>query len=56
MILICSDDKEPTTDIVCSWLRYFEKEFIRISNKDVIDIKTVYLNDDFIEVDFLINK
>lgn len=56
MILICSDDKEPSTDIVCSWLRYFEKEFIRISNKDVIDIKTVYLNDDFIEVDFLINE
>lgn len=56
MILICSDDKEPTTDIVCSWLKYFDKKFIRISNKDVIDIKTVYLNDNFVDVDFLINE
>lgn len=56
MILICSDITEPSTDIVCSWLNYFNKKFIRISNKDLIEIKTVYINNENIEIDFLINN
>lgn len=55
MILICSDVLEPTTDVVCSWLNFLEKKFIRISSNDIIDIKTVHINDDFVDITFSIN-
>jgi ATP-GRASP peptide maturase of grasp-with-spasm system len=44
MILICSDEKEPSTDIVCSWLNYYNKKFIRISYLNAITIKRLLLN------------
>ncbi len=56
MILISSDILEPSTDIVCSWLNHFNKDFIRISNKDIIEIKKVNINDDFVDIDFIINN
>ena len=47
-ILICSDENEGTTDIVCDWLNYLNKPFIRVSSKDKITIRDVKLfNCDF---------
>lgn len=55
MILICSDVLEPSTDIVCTWLNHFNKQFVRVSYKDLIEIKTVNINNDLIDIDFYIN-
>lgn len=56
MILICSEVIEPTTDVVCGWLSFFKKKYIRISSNDLIEISAVYINDDFIDIDFAINN
>ena len=44
MILICSNEEEPTTDLVCEWLNFYNKKFIRFSSKDKIKIKKVLIN------------
>ncbi len=51
-ILICSDEKESTTDEVCLWLNHLNKSFIRISCKDRIIITKVLLDDDKMDVEF----
>jgi ATP-GRASP peptide maturase of grasp-with-spasm system len=56
MILICSEVIEPTTDVVCGWLTYFNKKYIRISSNDLIEINSIYINDDVIDIDFSINN
>lgn len=45
MIVIVTDIDEPTTDWVINWLHHYEKEFLRISFDDKIDIKEIYLNE-----------
>ena len=55
-ILICSDEKEGTTDIVCDWLNYFNKSFIRISYFDKIKILNTKLLNDDIDIEFQINN
>ncbi|MFD2602563.1 grasp-with-spasm system ATP-grasp peptide maturase [Flavobacterium suzhouense] len=51
MILICTDVSEASSDVVCSWLQYNNKKFLRISYENIITIKTVFIKDD--KVDFL---
>lgn len=55
-ILICSDEKEGTTDIVCDWLNYFNKSFIRISYFDKIKILNTKLLNDDVDIEFQINN
>jgi ATP-GRASP peptide maturase of grasp-with-spasm system len=45
MIVIVTDIDEPTTDWVINWLHHYEKEFLRISFDDKIEIKEIYLNE-----------
>lgn len=40
-ILICSDELEGTTDLVCDWLLHLDKPFIRISSSDLIEINSI---------------
>jgi ATP-GRASP peptide maturase of grasp-with-spasm system len=42
MILIITDNDEPTTDWVIDWLYHLKKDFIRISKITPIRIKTIY--------------
>ena len=44
MILICSDVNEPTTDIVCNWLTYFKKKFVRISRDNIISFENIHIS------------
>ena len=55
MILICSDVKEPSTDIVCSWLKYYKKKFIRISKENIITINKVILSNSTDDIEFSID-
>ena len=54
LILICSDDDEGTTDIVCQWLGYFSKSFIRFSKNDKIEIKKIKIENDFQDIVFTV--
>lgn len=56
LILICSDVSEPSTDIVCSWLSYYDKKFVRISDENVIDIKNIIIKDNYIDINFTIDN
>jgi len=56
LILICSDLCEGSTDLVCSWLNFYNKDFLRISNKNVITIKSIILNDFFTDFIFDIDE
>ena len=42
MILILSDEEEPTTDLVIDWLIYLKKEFVRISINNALSIEKIY--------------
>ena len=37
MILILTDENEPTTDLIIDWLIYLKKDFVRFSFKNEID-------------------
>lgn len=52
MILILTDKDEPTTDFVIDWLNYLEKNFVRISYEDKLDIKSIYITDNGLEATF----
>lgn len=45
MILILTDDLEPTTDLVIDWLIASQKEFIRISTRDEFRLIKIYKED-----------
>ncbi|HSD14686.1 MAG TPA: grasp-with-spasm system ATP-grasp peptide maturase [Flavobacterium sp.] len=45
LILICSDVSEASTDVVCSWLAYYGKKFVRISSNNVITIKRIIIDE-----------
>lgn len=55
-ILICSNESEGTTDIVCDWLNHYNKKFIRISYLDKIKILSIKLLDEEIDIEFSINE
>jgi ATP-GRASP peptide maturase of grasp-with-spasm system len=55
-ILICSDETEGTTDIVCDWLNYFNKSFIRISYFDKIKILSTKLINGEVDIKFQIKN
>lgn len=42
MILIVSDNEEPTTDLVIDWLLYYRKPFIRLSRTTLLRIDKIY--------------
>lgn len=42
MILIVSDDEEPTTDLVIDWLLYYKQPFIRLSRDTPLRIEKIY--------------
>lgn len=44
VILIITDEDEPTTDLVIDWLNYYDHEFIRISAMGKIYVKKIYIN------------
>lgn len=44
MILILTDENEPTSDLVVSWLIRLKKKFIRISKDDNLEITKISLN------------
>ena len=44
MILILTDEREPTSDLVISWLLRLNKKFIRISKDDRLEITKITLN------------
>lgn len=46
MILILTDEHEPTTDLVIDWLLFLNKEFLRISDETPITIHSIYSNKD----------
>ncbi|MVO07677.1 grasp-with-spasm system ATP-grasp peptide maturase [Flavobacterium sp. TP390] len=52
LILICSDENEPSTDIVCSWLNYHNKKFLRISEKNLITIKKIIIENKNVDIIF----
>ncbi|UOK43465.1 MULTISPECIES: grasp-with-spasm system ATP-grasp peptide maturase [Flavobacterium] len=56
LILICSDVSEPSTDIVCSWLNYYDKKFVRVSAENIIDIKSIVIKDNYIDINFNIDN
>lgn len=57
LILICSDEQEGTTDLVCQWLNYYNKKFLRISKKDEIKINKIeLLKENGVEIYFEINQ
>jgi ATP-GRASP peptide maturase of grasp-with-spasm system len=56
MILICSDEREPTTDLVCNWLNYYNKKFIRISYKNIIFIHKIEINNNSTEIYFYLDN
>lgn len=45
MILILTDEDEPTTDLVIDWLNYYNQKFIRISNEGMIFLKKIYIHE-----------
>lgn len=55
-ILICSDEKEGSTDIVCNWLNYFDKPFIRISYANPIRIEGVKIFNNEIDIEFKVKN
>lgn len=56
MILILSDEQEPTTEMIIDWLIYFEKDFVRISQNDVLHVKKIYQTGEGFEAIFSYEK
>lgn len=52
MILILTDQKEPTTDLIIDWLIKLQKKFIRISAENIITIKNIYFENNKLEAVF----
>lgn len=52
IILICSDEEEGSTDIVCQWLNYFSKQYIRFSCNDKIKIDKIIIENDHHDIEF----
>lgn len=52
MILILTDDDEPTTDLVIDWLKHLDKNFIRISYRNSLSILKIYNSPSGFEVIF----
>lgn len=52
MILILTDQDEPTTDLIVDWLYKFKKSFIRISKNTSIKIISIYFKDKNLEAIF----
>ncbi|WP_160138565.1 hypothetical protein [Chryseobacterium sp. c4a] len=44
MILIFSNEKEPTTDMVIDWLLYKKAPFIRLNSEDILNNKSLYID------------
>jgi len=48
MILVLSENKDKSTTVVLSWLRYFNKKYIRVNKEDILKIKCltdgIYIN------------
>ena len=42
MILILTDNEEPTSDLIIDWLLYYKKPFVRICSKNIIKIDKIY--------------
>lgn len=55
-ILICTNESEPTTDVVCDWLNYLQKPFIRISYEVKIAITNIIITNNNIDIEFVINE
>ncbi len=55
-ILICSDEEEGSTDLVCDWLNHFNKPFIRISSLDLIKIENVKIFNKDIDIEFKVKN
>lgn len=43
MILIFSEERDETTTLVCRWLNYYHKKFLRINAEEANDIKIIEL-------------
>ena len=56
MILILSDEHEPTTDLVIDWLLYYKKDFIRISEENSIKLHSIYKKENAFEAVFIVIK
>lgn len=41
MILILSEEKDITTDIVCNWLNYNQIKFIRLNDENTKNVSVV---------------
>lgn len=52
IILICSNEFEGTTDIVCDWLFHLNKKFIRFSHNDKIRIESIKMFENDIDIHF----
>lgn len=52
LILICSDVSEGSTDIVCNWLNFYDKKFLRISYENIITIKSIIIKNDDVDIIF----
>lgn len=54
-ILICSDEKEGSTDIVCDWLNHYKQPFLRISSKNIIRIHDVRISNKECDIQFALD-
>lgn len=55
-ILICSDLSEGTTDAVCLWLNYLNKDFVRISSNNIITINDIIIKNKDVDITFSIDN
>jgi ATP-GRASP peptide maturase of grasp-with-spasm system len=56
MILVLSISTDACTDDVLRWVKYFGHDFVRINPQDKVEISRVELEQDFIQVELIVNK
>jgi len=55
MVLIISDENEPTTDFVLRWIKSLNKPFVRINGTDKVEIKNLKLNNNISSFFLVVN-
>lgn len=56
MTLILSSEEDLSTNDVIDWLLYYKHPFLRISKKDTIKFKSIFISNEDFEIYFSINK
>jgi len=56
LIIIGSENHDPSTDIVCTWIRNLGFEFIRLNNEDTISVLDIFLDNQQVDILFSYKK